>query len=227
MFESILIRIENKLEAAGKWSAAQQLRRKQEKDRPVRRAEWGAIHSIITIDIKLREIVQREAFLLGECQELRKKSELDSLTPKEKKQLEDREKELQNLDKQYWCQERLKYQADATLSSRPFRRGYISYQKNPMWHLFHWLRDDCAGRGGCCGHDCGCCERPRTTNPDRRKKFGHCTVECGCCRRRRGFELDSEAKELARPKFDFTGGKSDQYSRNLFRAHFWGVVILP
>lgn len=46
----------------------------------------------------------------------------------------------------------------------------------------------CAVSGGCCGRDCGCCEKPlgSVLIPEydgkvQRPFYGHCTAECGCC----------------------------------------------
>ncbi|KAL4921728.1 hypothetical protein BDW62DRAFT_174337 [Aspergillus aurantiobrunneus] len=51
----------------------------------------------------------------------------------------------------------------------------------------------CAELGGCCGRECGCCEKPVSrylVHLEEGKEpvslYGHCTVECGCCIRERG-----------------------------------------
>lgn len=63
---------------------------------------------------------------------------------------------------------------------------------------YFWLkeRNQCSDSGGCCGRECGCCEKPLKVIFAyvlpmlglRRKKevYGHCTAECGCCIRYKG-----------------------------------------
>lgn len=57
------------------------------------------------------------------------------------------------------------------------------------------IRFDCANRGGCCGRDCGCCERPRSDSKAGKQRFGHCTTACGCFKRFRGFEIKRDLKD--------------------------------
>lgn len=59
-----------------------------------------------------------------------------------------------------------------------------------------WLKgqEDCAVSGGCCGRECGCCEKSLkmisyfsdldlcgVASKRRVGLYGHCTSECGCC----------------------------------------------
>lgn len=64
---------------------------------------------------------------------------------------------------------------------------------------YAWVlgQERCAASGGCCGRDCGCCEKVLNQHlmPARNlareesavvKVLGHCTVECHCCIEARG-----------------------------------------
>lgn len=65
---------------------------------------------------------------------------------------------------------------------------------------YAWVqkRNHCSDSGGCCGRECGCCERPLKVvikhgmsvfGPRQKKSgvYGHCSAECGCCIRYKGF----------------------------------------
>ncbi|OQE29786.1 hypothetical protein PENSTE_c002G05961 [Penicillium steckii] len=53
--------------------------------------------------------------------------------------------------------------------------------------LWKFERIYCQLRGGCCSHNCGCCERSWRTIRDHssRVHYLHCGRSCGCCNRRR------------------------------------------
>ena len=63
---------ENKLEEAGELEKAQKLRNKQQGWLGATASLRKRARSLIENDIDLREIVQREAFLIEECQKLEK-----------------------------------------------------------------------------------------------------------------------------------------------------------
>ncbi|KAJ5442952.1 hypothetical protein N7445_004703 [Penicillium cf. griseofulvum] len=73
-------------------------------------------------------------------------------------------------------------------------RAFEYWRGNPRWYMHRVLREDCAGRGGCCGRGCGCCV-DRKLDLTHTRGAGHCTVECGCCQEARGYELSEDEKK--------------------------------
>lgn len=175
--------------------------------------------------MRIQEIVQRETYLKEECERLNKKRKDGALTKPDEEQLECWVSELEDLNREYWRQERQDYLLEPNAPPQgPFRRAFDFTHRNPIWHLESpWLRSDCAGRGGCCGRGCGCCERPRSTT--RMRHFGHCTAACGCCQRARGFELKpgSDDHGLVRSSVDKLKERKDCHHQDrLLRAYVFG-----
>lgn len=152
------------------------------------------MHNIIELDIRLREVVQRETFLTEQCHQL--SDPLPSGEPnqqQQRQQLDEWNAELQTLNQDYWCIERKLSANDILAPTGPYSvlyRAYISTRSMPQWYLCEQLREDCSKRGGCCGRACRCCEKPRSAV--RSKGHGHCTKTCSCCLKSRGFELYEE-----------------------------------
>ena len=241
--------IEDMLEMLGLWEEAQEIRIRLELRRPLDLPLMRWQEDVIRLDIRIREIVQRETFLLEECPTLQSEKlqhehggDLTSQGGETERLLQSRKKELEYLNKEYWILERRFFELESRCNDSPLRRAYRSHRSRPFWYLIPWLRADCAGRGGCCGRDCGCCERSRSTF--RGMRFGHCTVACGCCQRHRGFEVDitdtdsEEYQKLSHPFFRigpsfisaadsraFYGSfpPPDTYSMGLYCAYILGV----
>ncbi|EAU30031.1 predicted protein [Aspergillus terreus NIH2624] len=84
--------------------------------------------------------------------------------------------------------------------SNPFlatlKRARVWTDKHGRPWMWSVGRNDCADNGGCCGRDCGCCEKAlfsyiRTSENDMEERkevgvYGHCTEECPCCIRVHG-----------------------------------------
>lgn len=180
---------------------------------------WKWSQKLIETDIRLREIVQREMLLQEEHQQL-------ATTPHPNQvELYVYSKELVLLQEQYWRLERVYNALEASCPSEPAKRAYFSVRKSPHWHLLNdWLRKDCANRGGCCGRNRKCCERP--PSPSRLKGWGHCTSQCKCCYRARGFAMHTADRELCQPKFHIgapDSSKWDAYGLALHTAYIWGL----
>lgn len=78
--------------------------------------------------------------------------------------------------------------------------------------MHEYLVKDCAGKGGCCGCDCGCCVNRPINLKTRKLGVGHCTAECGCCAEARGFELTDDEKRASRALFNISvGGRFKHY----------------
>ncbi|OJJ77686.1 hypothetical protein ASPBRDRAFT_50535 [Aspergillus brasiliensis CBS 101740] len=191
--EPLLIRIEDYFERTGRWKMAQRLREKQGSWRMINFTETSeAVISLIETNMRRHELLQREAYLKERCQRRERKE----LSKDDEEQLEAWHKELNELNVDIWRTEREDYIYSLKVPSSPWRRALLTRLVHPEWYLVSYLRLDCTMRGGCCGRDCGCCERPRSTHrPD---SLGHCTGECGCCTRARGFKLSSEGHRLAK-----------------------------
>ncbi|KAJ5967869.1 hypothetical protein N7501_004117 [Penicillium viridicatum] len=233
IFEPLFIRLENKFEAKASkspevaatcWKIAQLVRNigksiTHSEDDP-EYITWA--QNVIDLDIRLREIVQREAFLINQCE----KAEELLNDPKRQQQLDEWHMELRNLEQSYWKTERMLYANDLLCPVGPSWRAYISLRKIPQWYLIPCLVEDCARRGGCCGRACGCCSKPRSFS--RSNGHGHCTKMCGCCLRVRGFSLDKEQEKLCQPKIDVKRALDDGfagYDRSMLSAYTFGFGV--
>jgi hypothetical protein len=231
MFQPLLIRLEHKFEAKALlssknvsrwWVFTQMLRMIQES---IMNDPWHPnyvlwVQNMIDLDIRLREIVQREAFLIKQCDEA--EDLLDD--PKKRQQpLDEWHAEMRALGQEYWSVERMLYANDALCPTNTSWRAYVSLRDLPQWYFCTWLVEDCMRRGGCCGRACGCCSKPRSSV--RPKGDGHCTKMCGCCLQSRGFPLDEEQQKLFQPNINVKGARIDDYSRCMLEAYNFGLVI--
>ncbi|KAK4868696.1 hypothetical protein LT330_006898 [Penicillium expansum] len=132
----------------------------------------------LDVETGLREIAQRE-------DRLRDNYQLDSTRLEQ--ELKSTEKEYKRLEHEWWM-------IRDSFSDGPLGRAFKLWRGNSGWYMHRVLREDCAGRGGCCGRDCGCCLN-RKINCTRERAAGHCTVECDCCQKARGFELSENEKK--------------------------------
>ncbi|OJJ47406.1 hypothetical protein ASPZODRAFT_1948304 [Penicilliopsis zonata CBS 506.65] len=134
------------------------------------------------------------------------------------------EEELADLNKRYWCVDRTRWHCRTCFAEGPLTRGFELWRSHPRWYLHQILVEDCAGRGGCCGRDCGCCFRRHTrTTAARKHSVGHCTTECGCCTRARGFTLSEKTKEVYMEQFGLT--QNTHYSHRIALASIWGLAL--
>ena len=186
-------------------------------------------HFLIEMDIKVRQITQREMYLQEEIKALQKSLKLDEDGDKKgKAQLKEYyETELRSLNETYWDFCQFSGEAEGDMPDGILREAFKSCRSDPEWYLCLWLREDCAKRGGCCGRDCGCCEMaPSTTH--RQRSRGHCTRACGCCIRtqeRNGKDAWSTQSRKKDFSFDVASIQSP-YSGRLNRAYIWHLSIL-
>lgn len=173
------------------------------------------------IEALLRQLEQREEDLTKQCR---------SLKPIASSQEDENRrcmwaKELEAIPRKYWFLERQLYTHEALLPEGFFLRGYNLWRSNPRWYLHPDLVNDCAGSGGCCGRDCGCCEK-RGQALGRQRGVGHCTAECGCCATSRGFDIRNP-KDSAELLKIFRSARENKvnttYGRRLLRAYFFGT----
>lgn len=182
--------------------------------------------NLIEADIEARWIVQRE-ICVGE--EVRALEKTMSLCPDGQKttelshQLNTYQEELQDLGKRYWIHSRSYWKLEGGMPGGVFIRGFRACREDPDWYLSAWLRQDCAGRGGCCGRSCGCCEKPRETK--RGWSRGHCTSACGCCVRSSPNITGGTQNDIADFPFDVVSYNTS-YSHRVFRAYIWGLTFI-
>ncbi|PLN86342.1 hypothetical protein BDW42DRAFT_159053 [Aspergillus taichungensis] len=111
------------------------------------------------------------------------------------------DQKIQQLLESYWNTRETLWDMDSEIV-----RSEIMAKVKTVWNwydqggrLYAWDLDcgACASTGGCCGRDCGCCEKPLITYWEPMKQhdaesrklvgvYGHCTAECPCCIRVRG-----------------------------------------
>lgn len=182
------------------------------------------LQGIFAFDLMLRYSVQRDEYLKQKCEKLKLKEK----TKGEEKQLQQYISLRKVCSMGYWRDEQRLYKLESLLPAGPFRRAYDTYRSNPKWYLHPDLRNDCAGRGGCCGRQCGCCEK-REPTPRRRRGVGHCTIECGCCAIARGFEIlpsttDGTWLEVTKGLVAELGNTDNKtYYARYMRAFFIGI----
>ncbi|KAJ5167729.1 uncharacterized protein N7482_003323 [Penicillium canariense] len=87
---------------------------------------------MIDLDIRLREIVQHEAFLSKQCDE---SEDLLDDPKKRQQQLDEWHAEMRALEQEYWSVERRLYANDTLCPTKPSWRAYISTRKRPRWYL--------------------------------------------------------------------------------------------
>lgn len=181
---------------------------------------------MIKSDIAVREIVQREDFLLRKLKLALYQIETTEKRSCSQKDLDEWKSELDELHQAYWRVDRELSLGTLCWSDnlhRPIFEAYRNVREDPNWYLDGLLSLDCKSRGGCCGRECKCCARPRSATRARNK--GHCAKNCGCCFESRGFELNEDQQKLCQPDFDLTKGfqKADDYSIFLFKAYILGL----
>lgn len=183
----------------------------------------------VMIDIEARWTVQREAYLQEEAQALSKslimsenkeQSPADTVYP----ELQACEKDLEQLNMQYWKYIRFQGELESNIPGGTFKRAFQQCRKDPNWYLNQSLREDCSKRGGCCGRDCGCCEKERG-NSQRRWKQGHCTNACSCCVRTQKSEKDvTMQRDIEDFPFDIIG-LTTPYSMTVYLAYIYGSGV--
>lgn len=178
---------------------------------------------IICIEMDLRSLAQREEDLRERYSSLKQKA----TSKEDKEQLSKWLKELEEIPKKYWILELDLYQQESGIPRGSLVRAYKLWRSYPKWYLHPDLVNDCAGKGGCCGRDCGCCERRGQTMPrDRRRSLGHCTFNCGCCARNRGFDVCDKNDDLRTLDILHSALEKqtkNSYSRRMIRTYFFGI----
>ncbi|OQE11649.1 hypothetical protein PENVUL_c002G10353 [Penicillium vulpinum] len=217
--EGILEFVQDAAERSGRWVNWQIIRGKRhifwETDRDLI-SRWA--QSIIETEERLRETTQHEKFLKDCIQKFQASSDEATKTILIPDMIED----IISLDHEYTRLERTYDTILAGCPVGPIKSGYMWIRREPQWYLRSgWLRDDCARRGGCCGRECKCCEKP--PDPTRKKGWGHCTAQCACCNTERGFRLSERDRRLLQPDFDLTIYPWSDYSREMFRAYIWSL----
>ena len=98
-----------------------------------------------------------------------------------------------HVNTQYAMTEMTLYHKEAAMPFDTLRKVYDHLREEPDWYMRRPLVRNCADRGGCCAHSCGCCQKRKDDLP-RRGVSGHCTPGCMCCydRKRQGQSWTAE-----------------------------------
>lgn len=219
--------LEQKLESAGYFKLAQIARYVKSEALPAdsrkQIQQWA--QSIVTLDIEARWVVQRELYVQEEIQAL---SESPN-SPKDKwladstehSQLCVYEKEITQLNSQYWEYLRLSGKLLGEIPSGSFKTAFEAHRNDQYWYMNDFLVRECANRGGCCRFGCGCCYRDRSTRQSWGK--GHCTSACGCCiRAQRSQKSVRKQDDLDDFPFDIVAIET-LYSLRIYLAYIWGL----
>lgn len=100
-------------------------------------------------------------------------------------------------------------------------RAFELWRSHPRWYMHRVLVEDCAGRRGCCGCDCGCCLN-RDISLKRQLGRRHCTFEYGCCCKARGFKLTPEEVKNLHKQARLDGNMPRYYLMS--QASIWGIL---
>ncbi|KAJ5995792.1 hypothetical protein N7481_002769 [Penicillium waksmanii] len=100
----------------------------------------------------------------------------------------DRENEgmRDGINTEYVRCERNLYFKDSALPSLTLDEMRRFAMKDSKWYIRNTLTNHCCLNGGCCGQNCGCCEK-RAGHLPLKGINGHCTWACRCCIERKGF----------------------------------------
>ena len=189
--------------------------------------EWS--HAMVKTDIEVRWVMQREAYVREKLHALRKLLKLygpDSIDVRKKHEIMGYSEELKDLNLLYHAYQKRIWKLKGDVPVGVLTRAFMKCRENPDWYLSAWLRQDCAGRGGCCGRGCGCCEIAGT-HREHGQARGHCITACGCCIRTRALEIRKYGgqDDMEDFPFDIVSYKSS-YSKQIFRAYIWGLSFL-
>ncbi|PLB50386.1 hypothetical protein P170DRAFT_143038 [Aspergillus steynii IBT 23096] len=225
-FKRLEKRLDNSLEADGKWRELQKSRRREFIWRYPRSLISDTLDTMerwVTTHFELDLAVQR---LIGFLIEEDRVNDQIAVNPKAE---ENYIKELEALQPKIEDERRKVFKAKTNIvdlflliPDENFRRSVETTRRNnPDWSLSEWLRSYCAGKGGCCGRTCGCCEGPR--HGIETKGFGHCTSACVCCEQARGFHIDTSKGDAHLPQFKIKGYPKIPVMKGVFDAIVWGL----
>lgn len=222
-----IVNVERRLEQAGQRKLARYIRYRsyytaKRNGNEVCRGQDEFCEGMIKADIELRQLVQRKVHVIRKANFLHLR-----LFPSEGLTKEDRRDmrmwlnlrdEGDDIDIRYWNLKRKIWRIECDLEPGLVKRAFVALREDPDWYLSDWLRKDCAKKGGCCGRDCGCCERQRSSRDLSR---GHCTAGCDCCIAHRGSRGDWGIEDD-----DVFEIKDSRYGLQMLRAYIWGVDFL-
>lgn len=186
---------------------------------------------VVKADILGRQIVQREIYIKEQMHALRKSLDLSSLSdtdtssiPEHYKEQHNKlgiyEEELQNINREYIIHYRNHWKLRVEAPRGPLKWAFDVTNKRSMWASLPWLKEDCAGRGGCCARSCGCCAKPRDTNRHLYNQ-GHCTTACACCIHAHAIDDQNALDDIKDFPFDATSLPWSGYTRRVIQAYIF------
>ncbi|OJJ96333.1 hypothetical protein ASPACDRAFT_47103 [Aspergillus aculeatus ATCC 16872] len=138
------------------------------------------VEALIRNDVALNFAIQRGAVLQSELKTLSVwlviSGAADVTTAEEiYSSIQTIEPQLSTLEETIWRLERRTHEVLSRFPEGPLERAVNCNRARSHWHMAPLLKEDCAGRDGCCTRKCRCCAKPRSTA---RAKQGHCTSAC-------------------------------------------------
>lgn len=123
----------------------------------------------------LRQMTQRQEFLLCILSELQigQKEPVES----NENEIQEVKQQLEDIRPQLLQCESALARAESSFDNVILKLVYDELREDAKWFMRIDMVHDCWGRGGCCGRDCGCCEKRDFLE----KGAGHCTADCWCC----------------------------------------------
>lgn len=181
------------------------------------------VSEFLQLESRLREIAQRELAIKEARTGTGTGTGDTSLDPLPESMRE----ELERLKAEYFIVGKKRDRVLETFNYGYLGRGMQSWRERKPeveWWFHRTLVQDCAGRGGCCGRDCGCCrDRTAKLGSERKAAVGHCTIECGCCVQARGFRFTDQLKEEMRDLYPLHPDKDAKYFRKIMLASIFGI----
>lgn len=186
----------------------------------------------VKADILGRWIVQREICIRQQAHALQKSLHLPSVSntdtssiptchEEQYKTLNGYEEELQNINHKYIKHHRNHWKLQANVPIGPVQAAFQVTRQTSTWTSLPWLKEDCAGRGGCCARNCGCCEKPRDTNRHFYNQ-GHCTTACACCINANAIDDPDSFDDIRDFPLDATS-LWNGYTRRVVQAYIFGL----
>lgn len=187
----------------------------------------------VKADILGRQIVQREIYIKEQMHALQKSLDLSSLSDTDTSSIPRRceeqykslgiyEEKLENINREYLIHYRNHWKIQVEAPRGPLRCAFEFTRRHSMWASLPWLKEDCAGRGGCCARSCGCCAKPRDTNRHLYNQ-GHCTTACACCIHAHAIDDQNVLDDIKDFPFDATSLPWSGYTRRVIQAYIFGL----
>ncbi|GLA02328.1 hypothetical protein AnigIFM60653_001731 [Aspergillus niger] len=157
---------------------------------------WQPVERYVQMGFKLRFCIQRENYLQAKHDMLYEQINENPSTGDTStwvNEMQTYKTELKSLNETICNLERETHRCMSTIPDGPLKRMLCAHEEKENWYLSKFLREECTHSGGCCGRDCGCCEKLR--NDKRPLHRSHCTSMCLCCEKAREYPINVDNYE--------------------------------